>query len=229
MDGYRLLEIIILALFAGFLILRLRSVLGRRTGNERPPIDPFRTRDQAQPAEQPGNVIRLPQGGESAPVKGTEEERPPVWAGYAEKDSALAAVLERIAESDPAFTAKSFVEGAKLAYEMIIDGFAKGDKASLKNLLSREVYEGFARAISERESAGHRIDQRFVGIDKASILTAELDGSRASITVDFDTKDDGQVTLRDRDSLEQVRVPIEGLPELIAGKLAEPWKSPKLG
>jgi glycyl-tRNA synthetase len=54
-------------------------------------------------------------------------------------------------------------------------------------------------------------------------------GTPWGITVDFDTKDDGQVTLRDRDSLEQVRVPIEGLPELIAGKLAEPWKSPKLG
>ncbi|HMY26931.1 MAG TPA: His/Gly/Thr/Pro-type tRNA ligase C-terminal domain-containing protein, partial [Solirubrobacterales bacterium] len=54
-------------------------------------------------------------------------------------------------------------------------------------------------------------------------------GTPWGITVDFDTKDDGQVTLRDRDSLEQVRVPIEGLPELIAGKLAEPWQSPKLG
>ena len=181
------LNLLLLAI-AVVVIWRLRSVLGTRTGNERPPIDPFRTRDQAQPAEPPGNVIRLPQAGEPATSANSDEVRPPIWAGYAEKDSALAAALERIAQSDPSFTAKSFVEGAKLAYEMIIDSFAKGDKASLKNLLSRDVYDGFARAISDRESAGHRVEQRFVGIDKATILAAELDGSRANILVDFDSE-----------------------------------------
>lgn len=181
------LNLLLLAI-AVVVIWRLRSVLGTRTGNERPPADVFRTRDPVQPAEQPGNVIRLPQAGEAAPAGGTEEERPPVWAGYAEKDSALAGALERMVESDPSFTPKSFVEGAKLAYEMIIDSFAKGDKASLKNLLSREVYDGFARAITDRESAGQRVEQRFVGIDKATILAAELDGSRANITVDFDSE-----------------------------------------
>jgi predicted lipid-binding transport protein (Tim44 family) len=72
-----------------------------------------------------------------------------------------------------------------MAYEMIIEGFAQGDKKTLKNLLSRDVFDGFAAAIDARESAGQRVESRFVGIDKATIKAASLVGSKASITMQF--------------------------------------------
>lgn len=168
---------------------RLKSVLGTRTGTEKPPFDPFQTkRGTAQDAGEPAdNVVRLPQ---NAPVgdrpEPEREPAAPVWTGYAEKDSELATALERIAEADPSFTPRSFVEGAKMAYEMIIDGFAKGDKAALKNLLSKDVFDGFARVIDERQANGQRVDSRFVGIDKATIRSASLaGGKKASITMAF--------------------------------------------
>jgi predicted lipid-binding transport protein (Tim44 family) len=118
-------------------------------------------------------------------VQDDREPAPPVWTGYAEAGSELAAGLEKIAAHDPSFAPKSFVEGAKAAYEMIIDGFASGDKATLKNLLSKDVFDGFARAIDERAAQGLRVGSRFVGIDKAVIQSASLSGNKASITLQF--------------------------------------------
>jgi predicted lipid-binding transport protein (Tim44 family) len=164
---------------------RLRSVLGTRTGAEKPPFDLFGTK-RGGPQDAGGTVTRLP---EPTPVPandtGDREPPPPVWKGFAEEGSPLAATLGRMAESDPGFTPKSFVEGAKLAYEMIIDAFAKGDKSALKNLLSREVFDGFSRAIDARASQGQRVESRFVGIDKAVIQQAEVAGRKASITMEF--------------------------------------------
>lgn len=167
---------------------RLRSVLGTRTGNERPPIEPFGTKpaDARKPGEAPGSVIRFPQNDDAEPRRGLEPEpAEPIWKGYAEPGSELAAVLEQMAENDTAFTPRSFVDGAKMAYEMVIESFAQGDKKTLKNLLSRDVFDGFAAAIDARESAGQRIESRFVGIDKATIKAASLVGSKASITMQF--------------------------------------------
>lgn len=177
------LNILLLAV-ALVVFWRLRSVLGTRTGTEKPPFDLFGSKRGPQaPA---GTVTRLP---ESAPVPandvGDREPPPPVWKGYAEEGSPLAMALTRMAESDPGFTPRSFIEGANVAYEMIIDAFAKGDKADLKNLLSREVFDGFSRAIDTRAAEGHRVDSRFVGIDKATIQQATVAGRKASITVEF--------------------------------------------
>lgn len=177
------LNILLLAV-ALVVFWRLRSVLGTRTGTEKPPFDLFGSK--RGPQDTPGTVTRLP---EAAPVPandlGDREPPPPVWKGYAEESSTLAAALTRMAESDPGFSPRSFIEGANVAYEMIIEAFAKGDKAELKNLLSREVFEGFSRAIDTRLSQGHRVDSRFVGIDKATIQQATLAGRKASITVEF--------------------------------------------
>ncbi|MBI2717796.1 MAG: Tim44 domain-containing protein [Rhizobiales bacterium] len=165
---------------------RLRGVLGSRTGNERPPIDPFRKPGQPAPAETPsGTVIRLPR--EAAPdmPKPAAEPELPVWTGFASEGSDLAKSISTLAAADPNFTPKAFVEGAKLAYEMIVEAFAKGDKAALKDLLSREVYDGFAGAIDARSAAGQRIEQRFVGIDKANLAGVSLTGSRAEVAVSF--------------------------------------------
>jgi predicted lipid-binding transport protein (Tim44 family) len=131
------------------------------------------------------NVVRLPQGSQGTGSDGDREPAPPVWQGYADAGSPLATGLERVAGSDASFSPRSFLEGAKIAYEMIIDSYAKGDKTSLKNLLSKEVFDGFAQAIDSREAEGQRVESRVVGIDKAAIRAAALTGSRASVTVEF--------------------------------------------
>jgi predicted lipid-binding transport protein (Tim44 family) len=181
------LNILLLAI-ALVVFWRLKSVLGTRTGNERPPTDPFGTRpaDSKTAAEPKGTVLRFPQAPEPAPQTGVDREpAPPVWTGFAEAGTPLAGALEKLSEADPSFTPRDFVEGAKAAYEMTIEGFAKGDKNTLKNLLSKDVYDGFSRAIDEREAAGRRIEQRFVGIEKANIQSASLVGNKASITMAF--------------------------------------------
>lgn len=181
------LNILLLAV-ALVVFWRLKSVLGTRTGTEKPPVDPFETKrtDAPRGQEANGSVLRFPQ---SQPAPSTEaadrEPAAPIWTGYAEAGSPLAASLEQIVESDPSFTPRSFVEGAKMAYEMIIDAFAKGDKAALKNLLSKEVFEGFARAIDDRDAQGQRVESRFVGIDEATIQAATLIGTKATITMQF--------------------------------------------
>lgn len=178
------LNLLILAI-AVVVILRLRSVLGKRTGNERPPIDPYAAQRRTEKPQAPGNVINLPQR-ENAPENPVlEKPVEPVWTGYAEADSAVAKGLEKIAAADRQFSARIFVDGAKVAYEMVVTAFAQGDRQSLKNLLSREVYEGFARAIDERERAGHILESRFVGIDKAEFTAADLKGKRANVTIRF--------------------------------------------
>ena len=181
------LNILLLAV-ALVVFWRLRSVLGTRTGTEKPPFEPFETkRTEAQSQDAPGTVVRFPQNGAPSPNNGApnEEPPPPVWTGFAEAGSGLAASLEKIAEADPSFTPRAFVEGAKLAYESILDAYAKGDKAALKPLLSKEVFDGFASEIDNRNSLGQRVESRFVGIDKATIQQANLSGSKATVTMAF--------------------------------------------
>jgi predicted lipid-binding transport protein (Tim44 family) len=181
------LNILLLAV-ALVVFWRLRSVLGTRTGNERPPLD-----SSGGPADEPrkemaktGSVLRFPQSEEKSSRPAEESETaPPVWEGIAESGTAIAAALEQIAEKDPTFQPRAFLEGAKQAYEMIIEGFAKGDKSILKNLLSKEVFDGFSEAIDAREEAGQRVDQRFVGITSARLVAAGLTGKRSSMTVEF--------------------------------------------
>ncbi len=166
---------------------RLRSVLGSRTGHERPPFDPYAAtrRTEAAPEKAPGSVLRFPKEQPAEPVSSGGEPPLPVWAGYAPEGSPLADAIARLSEADPNFTPKSFIDGAKLAYEMIVDAFAKGDKAALKDLLAKDVHDGFAAAIDARAAAGQTIDSRFVGIDRADLKVIELDGNRASVTMKF--------------------------------------------
>lgn len=178
------LNLLILAI-AVVVILRLRSVLGKRTGNERPPVDPYATQRRAEKPQAPGNVINLPQRENAPETLPSQPPAEPVWTGYAEAGTSVAKGLEKIAAADSQFSTKIFVEGAKLAYEMVVTAFAQGDRQALKNLLSRDVYEGFAGAIDEREKAGQILESRFVGIDKTDVTAADLKGKRASITLRF--------------------------------------------
>jgi len=180
--------IIFLAL-AVFIFLRLRSVLGQRTGRERPPYDPYSAREQVRPA--PEKVVALPnRNAEAKPPLVIDAEAAPVerWKGVAAADSAVARGLDSIAAADPDFDAKHFLTGARAAYEMIVMAFAEGDKRTLGNLLAREVYDGFERAITERESKGNKVETRFVSIDTADISAVELRGRTAQVTVRFVSK-----------------------------------------
>lgn len=181
---------LLLLAVAAVVLWRLRSVLGTRTGNERPPFDPFGSKPNKDgPAAEPanGNVLRFPRedGEDAAKPRPDDEPAKPVWHGLAEEGSAVAKGLEEIAGADRNFAPQSFIEGGKLAYEMIVEAFARGDKQALKPLLSREVFEGFVQAIDQREARGEKVDQRFVGINKASIVGASLKARKARVTLRF--------------------------------------------
>jgi len=176
--------IIFLAL-AVFIFLRLRSVLGQRTGRERPPYDPYAARDavRTSPSEK---VVALPGRGSEPPAAAVEPTaQVDRWKGIADAGSPVATGLDAIAAADGSFDAKHFLAGARTAYEMIVTAFAEGDRRALKGLLSREVYDGFDTAIRERESRGETVETRFVSIDKAEITGAELRGKTAQVTVRF--------------------------------------------
>lgn len=186
-DVFDIYTIIFLAL-AVFIFLRLRSVLGQRTGRERPPYDPYAAREPVRPA--PEKVVALPnRTPEAAAPKPAEPVEPGErWKGIAETDSPLAAGLDAIAAGDANFDPQHFLTGARAAYEMIVNAFAEGDRRTLKNLLSREVYDGFEAAITGREKRGETVENRFVSIDNAEITAAELRGRTAQLTVRFQSK-----------------------------------------
>ena len=125
--------------------------------------------------------------GEAASVRKSEPQEPAAdrWAGVAEAGTPIAAGLDAIAKSDPDFDARHFISGAKGAYEMIVSAFAEGDRKTLKNLLAKDVFDGFAHSITERESRGETVESRFVALNKADISHAELKGSTAQVTVRF--------------------------------------------
>jgi len=181
--------IIFLAL-AVFIFFRLRSVLGQRTGRERPPYDPYSARDAVRsPASD--KIVTLPQRPAEPAVSRPAEPPPPPadrWKDVAESGSSVAAGLDAIAAADPSFDAKHFITGARAAYEMIVTAFAEGDRRQLRSLLSREVYDGFDAAIGERESRGETAESRFVSIDGSTITAAEQRARTAQITVRFVSK-----------------------------------------
>ncbi len=187
-DVFDIYTIIFLAL-AVFIFLRLRSVLGQRTGRERPPYDPYSAREPVRPA--PEKVVALPnRASEAAREKPAAPAAPPGerWKGFAEPGSALGAGLDAIAGADSGFDPEHFLTGARAAYEMIVSAYAEGDRRMLKNLLAREVYEGFESAITEREKRGETVESRFVSIDEATITGAELRGKTVQLTVKFQSK-----------------------------------------
>jgi predicted lipid-binding transport protein (Tim44 family) len=186
-DSLDVTTIIFLAL-AAFVIWRLRSVLGQKTGREQPPVmrrEPPPPARQEPGSPEPGNVVRLP-GAAAGRANGSGAElAPDRWKGVAEPGSAVATGLDEIAKVEPGFDARGFIEGAKMAYEMIVTAFAQGDRKTLKNLLSRDVYEGFDRAIGEREKRGEKAETTFVSIDKAEIVGVEVRNQVAHMMVRF--------------------------------------------
>jgi predicted lipid-binding transport protein (Tim44 family) len=170
-------DIILFAMVAAFLVLRLRSVLGRRTGNERRPDQSLFRRPQA-PGEPVGDkVVSFGNRGAAAP--------PPIVTNT--PADAVAAGLERIQGADPSFDPAGFLEGARIAFETIVGAFAAGDKAQLRPLLADEVYKPFAAAIDERVAAGETLETRIVQLKAEDIVEAGLSGRTARVTVRFVT------------------------------------------
>jgi predicted lipid-binding transport protein (Tim44 family) len=177
--------IIFLAL-AVFIFLRLRSVLGQRTGSERPPYDRAapnvvqRTQDNNNVVPMPGAVI------DQAPLAPSADVAPADrWKGIAEPGTPLAAGLDAIVAQDSSFDPRHFISGARSAYEMIVLAFANGDRRALKDLLSGEVYDSFDTVIKDREKHEQKTETRFVSIDKAELVSAEARDRAAQLTVRF--------------------------------------------
>ncbi|SDA16437.1 Predicted lipid-binding transport protein, Tim44 family [Methylobacterium sp. UNC378MF] len=183
-DSFDVTTIIFLAL-AVFVIWRLRSVLGQKTGAERSPFKPVdRSRTEPQARSDGDNVVRLP-GADRVQAAPPPAAAPRDWRGIAEPGSEVARGLEACIQAEPSFDPRAFIEGAKSAYEAIMIAFAKGDRKTLRGLLSKEVGEAFERAIAERERNRQTLETTFVSIDKAEIVAVEVRNRVAHVTVRF--------------------------------------------
>jgi len=180
-SGFQYFDIIFFAMVAGFLILRLRSVLGRRTGEENPerwrprppqPGTPPAPDARAEPARLPGAASPAP-----APAAGAEMGGTPLEAG-----------LAQVRLADRSFTPQGFVQGARAAFEMIVGAFALGDTATLRPLLNDEVYDQFSAAIRERMQRKHTHETTLIAIKSAEIIEARMEGRDAMVTVKFVTE-----------------------------------------
>jgi predicted lipid-binding transport protein (Tim44 family) len=177
--------IIFLAL-AVFIFLRLRNVLGQRTGNERPPFDRAARNTIQTTAENnvvpiPGKVIDQTPSAPTADLAVPSDR----WKGLAEPGTALSQGLDAIAARDSSFDPRHFLSGARGAYEMIVLAFANGDRRALRDLLSSEVYDSFDTVIRDREKHEQKTETRFVSIDKAELVGADLRDRVAQLTVKF--------------------------------------------
>lgn len=201
------IDIIFFAMVAAFLVLRLRSVLGRRTGSEQRRPDPFHPRpaDTGDKAgDKTGDVVALPD--RSARSAGETAE---MAAGA--KGTPLEAGLTQIAVADPNFTPQGFLDGAKVAFEMIVQAFAKGDRKALRQLLNDAVFESFSAAIKAREDAKQSHQTTLVGVKSVDIIEARMEGRTALVTVKFVseqinvTRDkDGRVTEGDPNHVAEI-------------------------
>ncbi len=186
-NGFQFLDIILFAAIAAFFVLRLRGVLGKRTGHDKRSADPFGKRERAEDEE--GKVITLPDRSKSAGAEETAEEDAEESAEEAAEAEAaatpLAAGLHQVKRADKSFDEGGFIDGARTAFEWVIDAFAQGDAKTLRPLLSNDVYGDFSGAIKEREAAGQVLETTLVGITEAQIIEAELQGRTAFVTIKF--------------------------------------------
>ncbi|HWG05239.1 MAG TPA: Tim44/TimA family putative adaptor protein [Beijerinckiaceae bacterium] len=185
---------IIFAVLALVVLWKLRSVLGSRTGNEKPPFNPFqRSGRDARPGPPAGDgkIITLPGTAPNAfgaTPPDAASQGAARWSSYAEPDSKVWKGLDAIAAAQPDFDAEHFLSGAKTAYEMIVVAFAAGDRQTLRSLLGQEVLDSFESAIAQHEAQGEKVETTVVSIDKAGIDDAQMRGTTAQIAVRFASK-----------------------------------------
>ncbi len=193
---------------AAVVFYQLRNVLGKRTGNEKTPFDPYAgsRREKIDGAVTEGNVITLPK-------RKADGEKDYTAIDAATKPGTDANIgLRALKDSDPSFDPDGFINGAKMAYEMIVTAYADGDRKALKGLLSKDVFDGFSSAIDEREMRGEKVQSSFVGISKADISDAEVKGTEGQITLKLVSQlisatldKDGKVIDGDKEAVTEVK------------------------
>jgi predicted lipid-binding transport protein (Tim44 family) len=186
-------DIILIGLVAVFLILRLRSVLGKRTGNERPPArDPFTPpapptatpRVGDAPANQGNdNVVSLPTANAPAPRQSSATSGP--GGIRATVIPTATAGVAAIRAADPSFEPIGFTGGARAAFTAIVEAFAKGDIAALRGLLDGPTFSSFEAAIRGRVERKEKAETTLIGFEASDVAAAELQGTNASVTVRF--------------------------------------------
>jgi predicted lipid-binding transport protein (Tim44 family) len=173
MGDFQYFDIILFAMIAAFLVLRLRGVLGRRTGNERRRELFVRRAAPVADKAGPKEITATPEPDQDM-VTSAAGGKPP---------DAVADGLNQIRRADPGFDPSQFLAGARGAFEMIVNAYAKGDKATLRPLLSDEVYQPFAATIDERAAAKETFETRDLRLDDAEIVDADVSGRAARVTV----------------------------------------------
>jgi predicted lipid-binding transport protein (Tim44 family) len=173
MDGFQFVDIILLAMVAGFLILRLRSTLGRRTGHEQKP-DSYKRSD---------NVVDLPSRTDAETGQPVTRDIDPAYIGTPFEEG-----LTQITLSDPHFSVQDFMTGAGSAFEMIVLAYAHHDTDALKPLLSDDVYSNFASAIQDREDRGEHMETELVVVKPPHLESVAVDRRLASISVRFESE-----------------------------------------
>lgn len=177
-EGFAYIDILFFAMVAAFIALRLRSVLGRRTGHERRRTGGFSGPNGAADGKSgKDNVVALP-----------DRSTAPQEADAAIADLAEGKVktgLTQIRLADPSFDFNQFLGGARAAFEMIVQAYAAGDKEALRPLLADDVFAGFAGAIDQRSADGHTLDTQLMGIENAEVVEAGMHGSMARVSVRF--------------------------------------------
>ena len=166
-----ILQLLVLAGIAIFLILRLRNVLGTREGFEKPPV----------PRDETGHVERRR---DFEVIEGTPDRD---IVDHAPEGSDTAKALAEMKRRDPSFNVGEFLSGARQAYEMILMAFERGDLASVLPFLSQDVYEAFSTVVDQREAEGLTVEAEFVGVSEVALQEAEFDQAtnEAELTVRF--------------------------------------------
>jgi predicted lipid-binding transport protein (Tim44 family) len=185
-------DIILIGLVAVFLILRLRSVLGKRTGNERPPArDPFTPptqppatpRNGSDPAQGNDNVVPLPTANQPAHRPSSATSGPGgIRATLMPTATAGVAAIRAV---DPSFDPLGFAAGARAAFTAIVEAFARGDTATLKPLLDGPTFASFEAAIRGRAERNEKAEGTLIGFEASDIAGAEMQGTHAAVTVRF--------------------------------------------
>ena len=175
------IDIILFAMIAIFLALRLRNALGRRDGNDS--ISKRHMKSDDVPPNNKENVIELPNADTASSFENDNEKEQQTqnpWDG-----SDMEKSLAKLTSLDSSFSGENFIVGARVAFEMVLTAFASGDKVALKKLLSTEVAANFFKVMKEREASGHVIADTLVGIKTSEMVEVYLEGSSANITVKF--------------------------------------------
>jgi predicted lipid-binding transport protein (Tim44 family) len=181
-DGFAYIDILFFAMVAAFIAYRLRSVLGRRTGLERHPLDRQKQDGRARTGEQASdadNVVALPDR------RSRMEEPPAVNSLDGAPNADLAPGIAALRAADPGFDMASFLPGAKAAFGMIVDAFARGDLQALRPLLADQVFRNFKAAIDQRDAAGERLETEIMAEPAAEVVEAGMRGSVARVTLRF--------------------------------------------